>query len=352
MKLPENLRALRFQLYHAFENQVTFLLAPIVPRDRLERRLRPPVLIPYYHLVSDERVGHVIHLFSYRNTDQFKADLDFFLKYYRPIDLADLLAAVRSGRPLKEKAVLLTFDDGFREIHDVVAPILKQKGVPAIFFITAAFLDNQTLGYRHQASLLVERMHQLNPTPRTVKEVSRVLGCANGSRGSLVKKLVSRDGMDSKTLDGVASVLEVSFKQYLSDVQPYLTTVQLNDLVREGFHIGGHSINHFPYRTLTPSEQITQTSESTRTLRQAFGLDYSVFAFPYSDAGIRASFFEALDARIDLFFGTSAFSSDRISKIVQRFWMEDTSAPADTILNRLYIRHHVRELFGLNKAKR
>jgi hypothetical protein len=227
LKLPENLRALRFQLYHAFENQVTLLLAPIVPRDRLERRLRPPVLIPYYHLVSDERVEHVIHLFSYRNTDQFKADLDFFLKYYQPIDLADLLAAVSSGRPLKEKAVLLTFDDGFREIHDVVAPILKQKGVPAVFFITAAFLDNKTLGYRHQASLLVEQMHKTKPGPRTLKSVAQVLGCKNGGRGSLVKKLMSRDGVDSKTLDGVASVLEVSFEQYLSDVRPYLTTVQV-----------------------------------------------------------------------------------------------------------------------------
>jgi hypothetical protein len=188
LKLPENLRALRFKLYHALENQATFLLAPVLPRDRLERRIRPPVLIPYYHLVSDERLAHVIHLFSYRNTDQFKADLDFFLKYYQPIDLADLLAAVRSGRPLKEKTVLLTFDDGFREIHDVVAPILKQKGVPAVFFITAAFLDNKTLGYRHKASLLVERIDKLCRSRHTVKKIAQVLNCGNGGRRGLKKK--------------------------------------------------------------------------------------------------------------------------------------------------------------------
>jgi peptidoglycan/xylan/chitin deacetylase (PgdA/CDA1 family) len=195
-------------------------------------------------------------------------------------------------------------------------------------------------------------MHKTKPTRRILKNVAQVLGCDNGGRGSLAKKLMSRDGVDSKTLDGVASLLEVSFEQYLSDVRPYLTTVQVAALVHDGFHIGGHSINHLHYGTLTASEQISQTIDSTHLVRQRFGLDYSVFAFPYSDSGIRASFFKKLEGHIDLFFGTSAFCRDRANNIFQRFWMEDTLAPAAKILNRLYVRHEIRALIGLNEAKR
>jgi hypothetical protein len=46
--------------------------------------------------------------------------------------------------------------------------------------------------------------------------------------------MMSRDGMDSDVLNSVASLLEVSFEKYLSDVKPYLTTAQVNALFVTG----------------------------------------------------------------------------------------------------------------------
>jgi peptidoglycan/xylan/chitin deacetylase (PgdA/CDA1 family) len=350
--LTTKLKTLRFQLYQIFEEHVTNMLAPVLPLNFLEKRVRPQALVPYYHLVSDEKVEHVIQLYSYRNTNQFKADLDYFLKHYQPVELADLLAAVGTGRELKEKAFLISVDDGFREVHDVMAPLLKQKGVPAVFFITTAYLDNQTLGYRHKASILAERFDQRNHSRPTMNKIAGVLGCSVGSRPAVKKALLSRNIRDHETLDHIASVLEVNFESYLSDVQPYLTTAQVRALIRGGFYIGAHSVDHFPYGTLTPAEQFAQTDVSMALVKQRFGLDYSLFAFPFSDHGVRASFFEAFSGQIDLFFGTSAFCRDPIQNNVHRFWMENTDDGARLILERLYARHQVRELFGLNQKKR
>ena len=52
-------------------------------------------------------------------------------------------------------------DDGLRENYDIIAPILKEKGVPATFFINSATLDNTDMLYRHKASLLVNHVGQL-----------------------------------------------------------------------------------------------------------------------------------------------------------------------------------------------
>ena len=39
---------------------------------------------------------------------------------------------------------------------EVVAPICLEKGAPATFFLTTAYLDNRTLGFRHKASVLID----------------------------------------------------------------------------------------------------------------------------------------------------------------------------------------------------
>ncbi len=119
-------------------------------------------IFPFYHVVSDADLAHVRHLFSYRNTSEFKEDLDFFLRHYKPLGLSDLLVSLKNDGTLPKKSFLLSFDDGFREIYDTVAPILREKGVPATFFLNSAFLDNKHLFYRHKASVLVDVVQKSN----------------------------------------------------------------------------------------------------------------------------------------------------------------------------------------------
>lgn len=66
-----------------------------------------------------------------RNTliEQFNliADLGF-----HPVSFQQILDAEADKRPLPEKAVLLTFDDGYRSVYDIVFPLLKLYEFPAV----------------------------------------------------------------------------------------------------------------------------------------------------------------------------------------------------------------------------
>jgi peptidoglycan/xylan/chitin deacetylase (PgdA/CDA1 family) len=42
---------------------------------------------------------------------------------------------------LPARALCITFDDGYRDNHDVALPILRRHGLPATFFIATGFLD-------------------------------------------------------------------------------------------------------------------------------------------------------------------------------------------------------------------
>src|SRR4051812_29678364 len=109
---------------HFIKRSVVPAIVAQLPYDVLHKWAGPMPLLPYYHGVSDDEVLHVKHLYQFRRVQQFKSDLEAFLKHYEPITLQDLIASLGTGQPLPDKAFLLTFDDGFREVDDVIAPIL------------------------------------------------------------------------------------------------------------------------------------------------------------------------------------------------------------------------------------
>lgn len=60
---------------------------------------------------------------------------------YKPVSVDQILAARDGGKPLPPKAVLLTFDDGYRSFYDRVYPLLKATGWPAVLAPVGAWLD-------------------------------------------------------------------------------------------------------------------------------------------------------------------------------------------------------------------
>src|SRR5208283_3641617 len=68
----------------------------------------------------------------------------FLTRYYTPVRLEDVLTN-GDGRRLPPRAVLVTFDDAYASVAQSAAPLCRQFGVPAVFFVNAGFLDNQRL---------------------------------------------------------------------------------------------------------------------------------------------------------------------------------------------------------------
>jgi peptidoglycan/xylan/chitin deacetylase (PgdA/CDA1 family) len=308
-----------------------------IPFGLLQKLTGAVPLIPYYHGVSDDEVPHVKHLYQFKNLSQFRRDLETFLKFYQVIDLRDLVCSLRSGQPLPRNSLLLQFDDGFREVYDVVAPILWEKGVPATFFIISEFLDNMGMACANKASLLIEHLARIGRDARN-KPVLEILADSRIKGTNLRTALLSIDYAKKDILDRIASAVEFDFKAYLLKSQPYLTSQQVHKLIDMGFTIGAHSMDHPQYSGIPFQEQVQQTRKSIRSLRERFSLEYGAFAFPNGDDNMSDQFFKQIfeEGNVDVSFGNVGLLRDVHPRHLPRLPMEKQSAPPVRIIGRYY----------------
>lgn len=303
------------------------------------RNLFEACLLPYYHIVSDDWVPHVSPLYRFRTVSEFKADLDHFLRDRHPLSLDDFLRAVEQDGYPPKNSFLLTFDDGFREMHDVVAPILREKGVPAVFFLNSASLDNREMIHHQRIALLLDHLRKSGDfgAEVVIREILAGIGIArNGAHEAL--KLVPWSMRDTVVMIGNA--VGIDFDSYLISSRPYLSRDQAKRLLAWGFAIGAHSVDHPLYADLDLADQLRQTDECASFLAGWLACPIRSFAFPHGDKGVIPAFYAGLSDRttIKLTFGTGGMVQSGVPRHYQRFSMEKTDLRAKAIVSRERLR--------------
>jgi peptidoglycan/xylan/chitin deacetylase (PgdA/CDA1 family) len=138
---------------------------------------------------------------------------------YVPVSLEAVREHYLSGAPLPGGAVLITFDDGYRDNLENALPILRAHGYPAVVFVPIGFLDDG------------------KPLPH--EESLRLLGVRND------------------TLDWA----------------------ELAELEQGGVRIESHGIAHRPLSELDPAEATREIALSKLRLEERLGREVEAYAF-------------------------------------------------------------------------
>ncbi|MDR1740202.1 MAG: polysaccharide deacetylase family protein [Bacteroidales bacterium] len=221
----------------------------------------------FYHTVSDLPLSHIEPLYHPKNIKQFRSDLKYLLKHYKAVSADDLLKYTKGELLIEKPSFHLSFDDGLREVYDVVLPILQEYGIPATVFVNSAFVDNKELFFRHREALAISRNE--------------------------------------------AAINEDEAEEFLKTAQPYLTIEELRTLQTKGFTIGAHSVSHPDYQKISLDEAVRQTLDSCNYVKENFGEKNIFFSFPFSEAGFASQeglnkrFYERISGTVDLTFGIS-----------------------------------------------
>lgn len=219
-----------------------------------------------YHGVSD---GAPIpaHINFHVEREIFERQMRILKRRYRVIPLRDLVAALMRGEPL-EKAVVLTFDDGYRNNASHAAPVLERLGLPYTVFVATSYVDtgrwmplNQIYWMWASGELSTEEMNEIR---------GRVRGRPLAESVSLLEAAFQ------KRRAAVTSAAEDSFGMLNWD--------QIQGMAAAGADFGSHTHSHCNLAAENPSQQATELRVSKEALERHLQRPVRLFAYPYGRA--------------------------------------------------------------------
>jgi hypothetical protein len=113
--------------------------------DLIRHRRRHDLLVVAYHDVlpgpldlSDPMLGMAV------DTETLRAHMRELRDHHVPVSLSQVVGWLHDDASLPAGAVLVTFDDGHRNVRQHALPVLEEFEIPAVVFVTAAFLGERS----------------------------------------------------------------------------------------------------------------------------------------------------------------------------------------------------------------
>lgn len=100
------------------------------------------VILQYHHIASNTPPS------TSTRPEDFQAHLEYLRDHdFHVIPLDQMVHALRRGDALPDKAVAITFDDGYDSIYDTAFPMLQSFGFPFTVFVSTQPIDDHQSGF-------------------------------------------------------------------------------------------------------------------------------------------------------------------------------------------------------------
>ncbi|HVU46961.1 MAG TPA: polysaccharide deacetylase family protein [Terracidiphilus sp.] len=214
----------------------------------------------------------------------FEASLKFLTAHYSPVRLEDVLSD-HDGRGLPPRAMLVTFDDAYASVIEPAAPLCRKYGIPAVFFVNAAFVDNRRLSPDNLICYVanVHGMGKINAAARIVQgSEKRELHSLAEVFGVFLPaiSLADRDIF----LDALRELAGIDDVELAREANLYATSEQLRSLKKFDFEIGNHTYTHTYCRLFAPQDFALEVDRNKEELESLSGAKVRSFSQPYGSS--------------------------------------------------------------------
>ena len=254
-----------------------------VPRVQsfLRRAGGDKLLVFCFHRVAPSRgLSHPFDDSMYSiDAESFRSHLRLMRMNAEPISEQDLVSHVNGRAPLPRSAFMVTFDDGYRDNFEVALPIMKELGVPGIFFIPTRAIVERSLGWWDLIYWYLKRC----PKPlitlggRDYLIPNPITPLAETFTAMMKSIPATEQAMLLRGLREATGVSDPPFE--LADKQ-FMSWEQLRIAARSGIAIGSHTHSHTVLSSLPPGGQRFELTESKRLLESYLGGPVRSIAYP------------------------------------------------------------------------
>lgn len=234
----------------------------------------------------------------------FRQQIEFMKNNFNIITMEQLIDAVEGKSELPDKALLLTFDDGYADNYTFAFPVLEEYGIQGSFFIPGkTFATHQLLD--------VNKVHYILASAditELVEDVKRMMDYYRGSEydyastDELFNKYAVAGRFDVKETIFVKRMLQTVLPEKLRNIiagslfekyvgvteeqlayELYMTEEQIRTMKRHGMFIGVHGYDHYWLGNLPPEQMKQDIDMALQTLDEFINQKRWVMNYPYGN---------------------------------------------------------------------
>jgi len=232
------------------------------------------------------------NLFKIRNYNKKHILQNHFIKILKTLkrkghilSLNEIYENIRNKDFLPKNTYAITFDDGFENNYSVAAPILDDLNLPATFYFSTDFIENNTMSWIDKLEFCLE----IKKRGSVYIPWKKNFFLFNSSKD----KIQLLEGIRKYVKNDLKFNLDVFVNSFFQDcnlklvnnlntsIDKKINWKQVRDLKKNSlFTIGGHGHNHLSFGSLDKKKIDFQLNESFKLFKKRLNLDIEHYSYP------------------------------------------------------------------------
>lgn len=237
------------------------------------------ILILAYHRVNDFE-NDVLDMAISPNT--FEEQIKYLQRHYHILSLDEAVKILKESDKIPEKAVVLTFDDGYKDNFDLAFPIVKKYHIPITVFVSVGDVESSKPFWWDQ---IINSVYDTNKIGINLNS----FGLGEFKLRTKAEKRVAVHTIINKLKEFVPSKREKVIKHFEQLLQTNSSSsngshamkwTEIEQLQRHGITIGSHGLSHTILSRLNNSIAEFEICESKEILEKRLHSEIQYFAYP------------------------------------------------------------------------
>ena len=253
-------------------------------RSALIKDLR---VLAYHRVLHD--LDEATFAFDAELVSASQKDFDWQMAYiarrFNPVSVQQVSDAINGGKPLPKRAVMVTFDDGFRDNYEVAVPVLRRHGVPAVFFLSTGYIDSQRAFWFDWIVFAFVRTEATQVRLKAIDLEILLPATRDGRRLEALKLLQVLKSTSEVARQQIIEQLKLELMVEMTPDQfeqsAPLSWDQVREMSRGGMEFGSHTVSHPILSTITdPLLLRFELNASKATLEREIGKPVLALSYP------------------------------------------------------------------------
>lgn len=266
------------------EQAATILGSPVARRLWAAAGNRNLRILAYHRVLDDAPAAFAFdeELIS-ATTGAFRQQMDFVRRNFNVINFQQLYECERAGRAWPERALIVTFDDGYRDNYANAFPILKEMRLGATIFLAASHINQAKLFWWDLIAYCFKQTRRPSVTFSEIDAAPFALDSSHERRKAVDRVLewIKRVPEDAKNsfLARLHEQLDVALPSDLA-AGMHLSWEEVREMAAGGIEFGSHTMTHPVLANVSAAQLKDEVCRSKTILERELRREVVSFSYP------------------------------------------------------------------------